>query len=185
MSTPSSSLMVLLYSVRLSRRAVTRPGSGGVARSIRSSSRGQPCRHRLRCSSLAAPLRAAASRRARSLPTTSSHWSRCSTSEARDSNDWRLSSFSCFLLPWQVKQFSARNGLTTRVEAGAGVRRLRRLRRPRLRWLLAAWPRADSGALWAEPTTTSEQHTIGITRSDRTHPPSTVAPTGRTADLNR
>ncbi len=39
MSTPSSSLMVLLYSVRFRRRAVTRPGSGGVAASIRSSSR--------------------------------------------------------------------------------------------------------------------------------------------------
>ena len=38
-STPSRSRIVLLYSVRFSRRAVTRPGSGGVVRSMRSSSR--------------------------------------------------------------------------------------------------------------------------------------------------
>ena len=79
------------------------------------------------------------------------------------SNDCRLRSFSCFLLPWQEKQFCSRKGLTTvsnpaldRADGGAAFG-------------------AGPDAFWAEPTITIDE-SRGRTRSDRTHLQRTVTP---------
>ena len=121
MSTPSRSRTVLLYSVRFRRRAVTRPGSGGVSR------RSAPARARARPRRPGADARPAAARRpggisrSRSLRTTSSQRSR-SIDERRDRCRTPRSSdrVLCFSLPWHVTQFSARNGLTMVSKPAAG-----------------------------------------------------------------
>ena len=71
-STPSRSRIVLLYSVRLSRRAVTRPGSGGVTRSIRASSRSSHVATACRCASSGCSSSSGGISLRRSMPMTSS-----------------------------------------------------------------------------------------------------------------
>jgi hypothetical protein len=71
-----------------------------------------------------------------------------------------------------VKQFCARKGLTM-VSKPAGVGAGRGARAKVCGDGFA--PRADSDALWAEPTITTEKRR-GRMRSDRTHLPGTVAP---------
>ena len=141
-STPSSSLIVLLYSVRLRRRAVTRPGSGGVAASIRSSSRASHVATAWRCSSGGCSSSSGGISPRRSLPTTSSHWSRCSTSDALELERLEVEVVLLLLVAVAGEAVLGEERFDDGVEAGrrrgsrrsrgcrAGLRLARRLRRP-------------------------------------------------------
>ena len=170
MSTPSRSLIVLLYSVRLRRRAVTRPDRAACGVDALQLAC-QPAATACRCSSGGCSSSSGGISPRRSLPTTSSHWSRCSMSDALESNDCEVQIVLLLLVAVAGEAVLGEERLDDGVEAGAGWGR--RARAGGCARRLAA--AADSDALWAEPTTTTDT-TRGRTRSDRTHLPRTVAP---------